>query len=101
MKNGSYICTCLTLLAGAVILGIPGRGGRALAQPALFGTATNFTMSEYYAPPHDTQMNSLITGREAQPQPGGRYLIKGLRIETFDEAGGKESVVASMTAPNG
>ena len=91
--NRLRLTTGLTLLAGAAILGLAWPGERALAQPTLLGTATNFTMSEYFAPPHDLQMKSLVSGREAQPQTGGRYLIKGLRIETFDEQGTQQAVV--------
>jgi hypothetical protein len=57
------------------------------------GTASNFTMSEYYDAPNEKQMKSLILGAEAQPQPGGRYLIKGLHLELFTEKGERQMIV--------
>jgi lipopolysaccharide export system protein LptA len=65
----------------------------ATAQPTFEGKASNFTMSEYFDAPNETQMKSLITGAEAQPQPGGRYLIKGLRLELFGEKGERQMTV--------
>ena len=91
--NRFRIKTGLSLLAGGAILSFIWHGGLACAETPLLGTATNFTMSEYYSSPHDLQMKSLISGREAQPQAGGRYVIKGLRIETFDENGARQAVV--------
>lgn len=64
-----------------------------LAQPAFVGTASNFTMSEYYDAPNERQMKSLITGAEAQPQTGGLYLIKGLKIEMFGETGERQTII--------
>ena len=91
--NRLHATTGLIVLAGVIAFGLPRRGERALAQSTLLGTATNFMMSEYYPAPQDLQMKSLISGREAQPQTGGRYLIKGLRIETFDENGTRQAIV--------
>jgi hypothetical protein len=68
-------------------------GGRAWAQASFAGTAGNFSMNEYYAPPHELQMKTLISGAEAQPQPEGRYLIKDLHVETFSEDGQRQAVV--------
>lgn len=57
------------------------------------GTASKFTMSEYHDAPNETRMKSLIKGLEAQPLPGGRYLIKQLRLELFDESGKPQAIV--------
>ena len=52
-------------------------------------------MSEYHDSPNETRMKSLINGSEAQPQPGGRYLIKQLRLELFDESGVKQMTIVA------
>ena len=62
------------------------------AQLAL-GTASDFSTSAYFNPPHETQMKSLVTGAEARPQPGGGLLITKLRLETFHEDGAREMLV--------
>lgn len=76
-------------LLGACCLEV-GTPRPASAQPSLMGTASNFTMSEYYDAPHETQMKSLISGTEAEPRADGRLLVKGLRLETFRENGDLE-----------
>jgi hypothetical protein len=63
------------------------------AQPALLGAARNFSMSEYFDPPNETKMKTLILGAEAQPLPGGRYLIKQMRLELFTETGVRQMIV--------
>lgn len=65
----------------------------ATAQTTFAGSAGNFTMNEYYDPPYEHRMKSLITGVEAHPQPGGRHRIKGLRIELYDENGKQDMIV--------
>ena len=65
------------------------------AQPPLFGQVKNFSVPEYYDPPHQNQMKSLLAGAEAQPQTNGTFLIKELRLETYRENGEREVVAAS------
>ncbi|MGO8838956.1 MAG: hypothetical protein ACLQAH_12400 [Limisphaerales bacterium] len=64
------------------------------AQPT--GHATDFTTTEYYEPPHQQQVKSILSGAEAQPQPGGLLIIKQLKLRTFGLDGTPEKVV---TAP--
>ena len=94
MQKGLKWCNLLPVfLVCAVLLAALMRSGSLDAQPAVIGPASHFTMSEYFDPPHETQMKSLITGAEAQPLPGGRFLIKELRLELFNESGKVETVV--------
>jgi lipopolysaccharide export system protein LptA len=85
-KTSVAFLTCGAALAGVWL------GARAQAQPSL-GTAENFTTSEYFDAPNEKQIKSLITGAEAQPQPGGRYLLKQLKLETFRVTGEGEIVI--------
>lgn len=85
-KTSVAFLTCAAALAGVWF------GARVQAQPSL-GTAENFTTSEYFDAPNEKQIKSLITGAEAQPQSGGRYLLKQLKIETFRVTGEREIVI--------
>ena len=55
--------------------------------------ASNFTSTEYYEPPNQKQIKSVLSGTEALPQPGGLLVIKQLKLEMFSPAGKLEWVV--------
>jgi lipopolysaccharide export system protein LptA len=57
--------------------------GRARGQRVVEGKG--FKFAEYFDPPHETQMKWLLEGAKAQPQPGGRILIGGAKLQTFRE----------------
>jgi hypothetical protein len=80
------------LAAGVVLSLAIALGGRAQQT----GHATDFTTTEYYEPPHQLQVKSILSGAEALPQPGGLLIIKQLKLQTFDLDGKLERVV---TAP--
>jgi lipopolysaccharide export system protein LptA len=81
----------LALALPALVLGISVWLGR--AQPVVSGQG--FKFAEYYEPPHDTQMKSLLEGAKAQRQPDGRYLVTEAKYRTFRETGEGELVVAA------
>ncbi|MCU0784141.1 MAG: hypothetical protein MUF81_08890 [Verrucomicrobia bacterium] len=85
-KTSVAFLACAAALAGVWF------GAGAQAQPSI-GTAEDFTTSEYFDAPNEKQIKSLITGAEAQPQPGGRYLLKQLKLETFRATGEREIVI--------
>src|ERR1019366_2857915 len=58
--------------------------------------ANNFTTTEYYEPPHQQQIKSILSGPDALPQAGGLLIIKQLKLERFYPDGKLEWVV---TAP--
>jgi hypothetical protein len=64
------------------------------AQPNGVQHANNFTSTEYYGPPNQQQIKSILSGAEALPQPGGLLIIKQLKLETFNLDGKLEWVVA-------
>ena len=92
MKNRTAkLCAVLSALAFTLAWVWPAM--RALAQPSGVSGSNFSTVGGYFEPPNENQPQSLITGAEAQPQPGGRYLIKTLKIETFLKDGQREFTI--------
>src|SRR5436190_21371318 len=56
----------------------------------------NLKFPEYFEPPHETQLKSLLEGARVQPQASGFYLITEAKLQTYREDGVPEMVV---TAP--
>lgn len=75
------LAVCLWVFMGSV------------AQQFPLGRFKDFNLPQYYAPPHATQMKSLLQGAEALPQDGGRILIKQLKLQTFREDGAGEFIL--------
>jgi hypothetical protein len=80
------------LIAGAAGFSAVALGIRAQQS----GHATDFTTTEYFEPPHQQRVKSILSGAEAQPQPGGLLIIKQLQLKTFD-LNGKLNII--VTAP--
>jgi hypothetical protein len=81
----------ITLIAGVALLFATMPNGR--AQQNGFQHANDFTSTEYYEPPHQQQIKSVMSGAEALPQPGGLLVIKQLKLETFDLDGKLEITI--------
>lgn len=80
-RNHRYVRVALVVLAlGLAMLPWPGR-----AQPIVGGQ--RFKFSEYYDPPHETQMKSLLEGAQAQREPDGRVLVTEAKWRTFRVSG--------------
>ena len=60
------------------------------AQPNGVQHANDFTSTEYFEPPHQQQIKSILSGAEALPQPGGLLIIKQLKLEMFSLDGKPE-----------
>ena len=90
--NAAVNITRASLIAGAVFSSAVALGLR--AQPT--GHATDFTTTEYFPAPNQQQVKSVLSGAEAQPQPGGLLIIKELKLRTFD-LDGKLNII--VTAP--
>lgn len=65
-------------------------------QPLNFGRVKDFMVPDYFDPPHENQLRSRLSGTEAQPQSGGRFVIKRIKLESFRLDGFCEF---SITAP--
>jgi hypothetical protein len=85
--------TRASLAAGAGLLFAVALGVR--AQQNGVQHANNFTTTEYYEPPHQQQIKSILSGAEALPQPGGLLIIKQLKLEMFNQDGKLEWVVSA------
>jgi lipopolysaccharide transport protein LptA len=74
------------LLPGAVFEPAPGWGQE-------FGEIKGLKLAEPYAPPHETQIKSLLEAARARRLPDGQYLCKEATLQTFTETGQRELVV--------
>ena len=74
------------LALGLALFPWPGR-----AQPVVGGQG--FKFAEYYDPPHESQMKSLLEGARAQRQPDGRIQVTEAKWRTFRENGAGELAV--------
>jgi hypothetical protein len=81
----------ITLIAGVALLFAAVSNGRAQENGPQH--ASDFTSTEYYEPPHQRQIKSVLSGAEALPQPGGQLIIKQLKLETFDLDGKLEITI--------
>ena len=90
--NARPTITPVLLAAGAVWLAAAASGVRAQQG----GRATDFTITEYYEAPHQRQVKTILSGADALPQPGGRLVVRQLKLQTFALDGKPEMVV---TAP--
>jgi len=81
----------ITLIAGVALLFAAAPNGR--AQLNGFQHANGFSSTEYYEPPHQQQIKSIMSGAEALPQPGGLLIIKQLKLETFNLDGKLEITI--------
>lgn len=64
----------LVLLAAAAVL---------QGQPLNFGRVKDFSVPDYFDPPHENQLKSRLRGKEAEPRPGGLFVIKQIQLESF------------------
>ena len=76
----------VALALGLAMLPWPG-----FAQPTAGGQG--FKSSEYYDPPHETQMKSMLEGAQAQLQSEGRLLVTRAQYRTFRVNGEGELAV--------
>lgn len=79
--------------AGLCALGLLVGGLDARGQPAGLGVVSNFTVPDYYEPPHQTQLRWLLKGAEAVPQAGGRIVVRRLSLERFQPTGGRDMLI--------
>ncbi len=88
MPSHNGIWKFLSIFGPALVLTGEGR-----TQQGLVVQNFKFAPGGYYAPPHEKQLKSLLTGAKAQPQSGGIYLITDGKFETFRETAERELLV--------
>lgn len=74
----------LLLVASALIL---------VATNAAALDVNNFSTSEYYAPPHYTNLQFQLTAAQARSQPGDRQLLTKVKLQSFKVTGELEFVI--------
>jgi hypothetical protein len=89
------ILTCPRPFCGALLSAFVALASVLSAQQISFGRVKNFSVPEYFEPPNQNQIKSLLAGSEARPQADGTFLIKELKLETYRENGEREIVVMS------
>src|SRR5258708_20221999 len=81
IKNGARWLGLLLLVAPVIVLVL-----RAIATHGQEVVGKNFKAAEYYKPPHDAQMKSLVQGARGERQPDGHsLLVNELKLHTFRE----------------
>jgi lipopolysaccharide export system protein LptA len=86
-RNQACLRPALVVLAlGLVMFAWPGR-----TQPVVGGQGFKFT--EYYDPPHETQLKSLLEGARAQRLPDGRIQVADAKYRTYRVTGEGEMTV--------
>jgi lipopolysaccharide export system protein LptA len=83
MNWRTYRSCCVGLAFLTLALAIIAQHGQ--AQPLL--KVRGFKVPEYYPPPNDTQMKSMLEGARADGQPDGRYLITEAKWRSFGLTG--------------
>jgi hypothetical protein len=63
------------------------------APPLGFGRVKDFSVPDFYPPPNQNQMKSLLSGAEAEPLPGGLIRIKQVKVESFNVSGVLEMTI--------
>ena len=58
------------------VAGLPG-------QMLNFGRVKDFSVPDYFDPPNQNQLKSRLSGKEAEPQRGGLFVIKEIKLESF------------------
>jgi len=82
---GSWLAALALVLAGGTAL--------PQAQPLGFGHVKDFSVPDFYPPPNQNQMKSLLSGAEAEPLPGGLIRIKQVKLESFAVTGALEMTI--------
>jgi lipopolysaccharide export system protein LptA len=68
------------------------------ARAQRIGPEKNLKFSDFYDPPHETQMKTLLECGTALPQAGGRtFLVTNAKLQTFRDTGEGEIVVEAPT----
>jgi hypothetical protein len=78
MTRTLFVCGCAAWCAFVLSLS---------AQTNATTKVKDFRVPEYYDPPHEGQMKSLLQGAEAEPASEGRILITSVKLKRFSENG--------------
>ena len=82
---------CFRAALVVLALGLVMFAGLGRSQPVVGGQGFKFT--EYYDPPHETQLKSLLEGARAQRLPDGRIQVTDAKYRTYRVTGEGEMTV--------
>lgn len=82
-------------LALAAAVGLLGAGRHGVAQPLAMFKGTNIAWPDFYDPPNQNQMRSLLTSARVEPQGNGRFLLHEARLETYATNGVRELTITT------
>lgn len=95
-QSSAGLCFWAGLLGAALSVSAAETNAPTAAAPAAaFGKVKNFFVPDYYEPPNQNQMKSLLRGAEAEPQPNGCVLITELQVDTYGPDGKLQMTVHS------
>ena len=95
MMTRPQTLTGAALLVGAAAVALLARNLIAQAPLAALGSVSDFTTSAYFDKPFEDKVQTTISGAEAQPQAGGKFRLKQLKLERFHETGERLMIVQS------
>lgn len=75
--------------------GLLAAGLAVVAQPMGLFKGTNITWPEFYDPPNQNQMKSLLTSARVEPLGNGSFLLHAARLETFGTNGAREMTITT------
>lgn len=87
VRSPFYCCLAALALVAVVAM--------AASKQAPFSKIEDFKSPEFYPPPNQAQMKSIVQGAEAEPQTGNRYLLRQLTLKTFRVTGETEMAAES------
>jgi lipopolysaccharide export system protein LptA len=64
-----------------------------VAQPQQTLIVTNFSAPQFYPPPNQAQLKSLLQGSEGRTLPAGKMLVEKAKLQTFKENGEHELLI--------
>ncbi len=79
-----------TAAAGLLAAGLAG-----VAQPMGLFKGTNISWPEFYDPPNQNQMKSLLTSARVEPLGNGSFLLHTARLETYGTNGVREMTITT------
>jgi hypothetical protein len=81
MRRGSPIRSIVC--RASLLLGLLAVAAMLQGQILNFGRVKDFSVPDYFDPPHQNQVKSRLSGKEAEPRRGGLFVIKEIKVESF------------------
>ena len=94
LNNSGLVTSIRRCSARWLALTLAASGLTAAPDKSINMVVSNYAVPENFGPPHETQVKSLLEGDEAELQTSShQVLIRGLKLQTFNETGTTQMVV--------